>query len=327
MLNLSFITCQPDQIIYAWQTRVQINNFRKYDYAKLLNVLVLMKSKHKPNKIWLDLVQEFPKVTFHFYEDNDEIYTRYIKPTGYESLCRPYLMQRYFEEYPGLKEAAIFYLDSDALFTNYLDFDKYLYDDNTCYLSDTISYIGYQYFDSKINQVLPERLERYKGIDVLNSCMRYFNLNRNDAVLNETGSGGAQYLLKNIDARFWKEVFDGAVYIKGFLSAINKEYFENESKGYQSFCSDMWSLLFTLWSKGMNTECPKDLDFAWSTDPVNLIEEKKIYHDAGMSCPCHNGFMKQKYRTSEPVDVKAIDFNPSLCTSWYAKQIENSYGR
>jgi hypothetical protein len=47
-------------------------------------------------------------------------------------------------------------------------------DDDVNYLSDTNSYINAKYFDSKVNQVLPEKLEEYKNRDVTKGAMFYY---------------------------------------------------------------------------------------------------------------------------------------------------------
>jgi hypothetical protein len=321
MLKLHFITAQPDTVQYCWQTRVQIINLRQYGYSKQLRVLVLVRKGMDINPKWLELERDFPEVRFFWYMDTDDIYNKFINPISYEPLVRPNLLMCHFDEYRDLSKDAIFYLDSDVLFTRKIDFSKYLYDD-ICYLSDTIGYIGATYFDSKIHQVLPEKLIEYKKLDVLDNCTNYFNLSRKIAEQRENNSGGAQYLLKNVSVDFWKDVFDGSIYLKKYLTDINKEYFKSEEEGFQSFTADMWAVLYSLWKRGMKTECPKELSFAWSTDPISFIQSCNIYHDAGMTYRFNRGFVKGKYRNSEPIEVVKENYNNDYCTHWYVEQIE-----
>jgi hypothetical protein len=57
---------------------------------------------------------------------------------------------------------------------------------------------------------------------------------------------------------------------------------ERENNGFQSWCADMWAMLWTLWGTGAPVTCPEEMDFTWATD---RIEEwgvyNSLYHDAG----------------------------------------------
>src|SRR5579863_7132078 len=213
------VTAQPNTLQYCWQTRVQINNLRKFKLSQGLNVLVLIRQEDLVLDQWKTLEKDSPEVSFHWYTDDHDIYETFIKSVGYESLVRPYLLSKHYKAFPELSETPIFYIDSDVLFIQPVNFGELLKDDKV-YLSDTTSYIGAQYFDSKISQVLPDKLEQYKTIDVLDSALKIFHLKREIAQANQGNSGGAQYLLKGIDADFWEDVFDGAYKLKKYLTAI-----------------------------------------------------------------------------------------------------------
>lgn len=323
MLNI--ITAQPDSIQYCWQTRVQIVNFQQFGYDKLLRVLVLFKKDTVIGKHWETLRSDFENVQFFFYEDTGDIYSRFIKPTGYEPLVRPHLLSRHLTQFPEVATSPIFYIDSDVLFIRPIEFEKLL-STNTVKLSDTISYIGAEYFDSKMNQVLPNKLEEYKRLDVLDTISNMFGVTRKSSQDNSKGAGGAQYLFpEGTTSQFWEDVFSGSMQVHGYLKGINKRYFKNENEGFQSYTADMWAVLYCLWQRNITTECPKQLDFAWSTDTIERLGSTSLYHDAGMNCSCHNGFMKSAFRSIEPGFVKAKDFNQKLCTSWYVTQIERAY--
>lgn len=100
-----------------------------------------------------------------------------------------------------MSDKAIFYCDSDILFTEKFDIQRFVEDD-ICYLSDTINYIGAEYFDSRIKNVIPSKLEEYKSRDILNEVASLVGISRKVCEANEYDSGGAQYLLKNIDYLF-----------------------------------------------------------------------------------------------------------------------------
>lgn len=289
MRQLHICTAQPDDTVFAWQTRVQLTNFRKYGYSALARILVFIPSDRVSkgiNPLWLQLEKDFPETGFFFYPDTTDILNRFIKGFQYIPLLRPHILQQHFQQYPFLSEEAILYIDSDVIFTKPLDFTPFLEDD-ICYLSDTKSYISASYFDSKVKDVRPDRLDAYKNIDVLSKCLEMFGLTREIAEENENSSGGAQYLLKNIDSKFWKDVFDGCLFLRMSLLNINERFFpgstpqERENKGFQRWCADMWSVLWNLWKRDQKTLTPKEMDFAWATDSIQKWDKVHLYHDAG----------------------------------------------
>lgn len=271
--------------------------------------------------------------------DLDGTALKAIQSFGYSPLNRPWMLRKHFDAFPELKEKAIFYHDSDVVFTKWLDFSPFLNDDVN-YLSNTVSYIGAKYFDNKIKDVDPRKLDTYNKIDVLTASLRMFGLTREIAEKNQENSGGAQYLLKNIDSKFWSDVFDGCLYLKIYLMNINQKYFpgvtplERENKGFQSWCADMWSVLWNLWKRG-ETRCPKELDFAWRDGDLSLWEKCYIYHDAGAAqreekdnegnVKIHKLFQKEllAYRNNEktPFDDDLNYVSQKYCSSKYVEEI------
>lgn len=333
MKKLKIITCQPNDKLFCWQLRVQLHNLRKHglsaDYTALVWKHDDRQGKLTFEKEWKKLQDDYPEATFKFYEDPSGELLRLIKVMNYIPLLRPWLLHKYFSENPELSECAILYMDSDVVFTRKPNFDKLLEDD-ICYLSDTKSYISASYFDSKIKDVLPDKLEDYEKIDVLDELTKEFGINRQVAeAFNEDGSGGAQYLLKNITAEFWHKVFLGCIKVLLNLRGVNRRYFENEDRGFQSWCADMWSILFNLWAGEHNTKCPWEMDFCWATDPIGKWDQVQFYHDAGAHTreikPGHRLFLK---RSQEYIDNVKTPFEDDLsfvsseyCSKNYANEI------
>lgn len=333
MKELQIITAQPNDLYFNWQLRVQLHNLRKYGLSDKYTALV-WKHNDRANKEvfqkeWDQLQRDYPEAKIVFYEDPSGELHRMIRMFNYIPLLRPWLLSNYFRENPELKEKAILYMDSDVVFTNKPNLDDLLVEgDDSCYLSDTKSYIAASYFDSKVKDVLPDQLEAYKRTDVLNDLMKEFGLTREDAELNEEGSGGAQYILKDIDAEFWQDVFSGCIKVLMNLRAVNRYYFENESKGFQVWCADMWSILFNLWKRGTSTYCPKEMDFCWATDPIAKWDKVQIYHDAGATSRNHDKailFHKReaKYINNQgtPFEDDLSDVSKDYCSSNYVKEI------
>ena len=107
-------------------------------------------------------------------------------------------MSKWYSENPEYKDHAIFYCDSDILFSGEFNVDAFK-DDEINYVSDTNSYISIDYFDRKINDVLPEKKELYKQLDVFGMLGSLIGITREQGEKFRKDSGGAQYLMKNLD--------------------------------------------------------------------------------------------------------------------------------
>jgi hypothetical protein len=272
MKELKFICAQPDDTYYTWQVHLWLESLRNIGHSDKAIVLIFIPSFREMNEKWQQVIDLYPEAEFAFYKDHDGVSQ---KLGLYIPVLRPYSLMRYWQDHPDMKDKAVFYCDSDVLFTDKFNVDAYI-DDDINYLSDTNSYINASYFDSKIHQVLPERLDAYKQIDVLDDLAKLCGISREMAEDNNEHSGGAQYLLKNIDAIFWEKVLRDCITIRSYLLNINKLYFKDESAGFQSWCADMWAVLWTIWYRGRETKNLPEMEFSWSSDPIDKVHRLGI---------------------------------------------------
>lgn len=289
-MNLSMICCTENKPRYAWETRVLLKSVKQQGYP-LDRVHILLYSE-EPGLIpeWHNLSIEYPEVGFHIY----------INPTikrvghafGYPPICRLYCLQEHWKKYPELEKEAIFYCDTDIVFTKYLDFSKFLENDInyvswTGNIERTDNYLWQPYLDSKLDKVNPWKIEQYKKLDIVERLGKICSISREIITKNNSNTGGAQYILKNITPQFWTDCFNTCCEIKMYLADINQVFMkgntrqEKEDNGFQSWCADMWAVLYNLW-KTSETRTPKELDFAWSTDSISRLEEVYILHNAGV---------------------------------------------
>lgn len=329
MKDLKFLTICPDDTYYTWQVHSWIESLKKLGYSDKVIVLIYIPSFREKNEKWKQVIDLYPEAEFVFYKDDKKDITD--KLNIYIPILRPYCAAKYFKEHPEMKEKAIFYCDSDVLFTNKLDIEKFVNDDVN-YLSDTNSYINASYFDSKERDVLPSKLEEYKTFDILAQATSLIGINREICERNNLHSGGAQYLLKNIDEEFWEKVIKDCLMIRVYLMGINKQFFESEVKGYQSWCADMWAVLWNLWLREQETQVVDEMNFTWATDPITKLNTTAIFHNAGIVGDTQNGypaFYKGKYvKGTDPFkDTEHIDNmlnNPETrkhCTFFYLTQL------
>lgn len=334
MKDIKYICVQPDDQYYTWQVHMWLESLKNRGESDKAIVLIFTPNYRKVNENWKQIIDLYPEAEFHFYKDEHDVSSL----LGiYIPVLRPYTLWRHWKEHPELSDKAIFYCDSDVLFTQHFDIQQFV-DNDTCYVSDTHSYISASYFDSKVKDVLPEKLEEYKTRDILAEIGSVVGISREEAVEKDKDSGGAQYLLKNIDAAFWNKVMNDCIMIRAYLQKTNKEFFESENKGFQSWCADMWAVLWNLWVKEKEVKVIKEMDFSWAPDPITKLETHPILHNAGITGTHMDGyacFYKGKYHakgdpTKDPhLDVVLNDEkSKTKCTWYYAnelKKLSNKY--
>ena len=219
----------------------------------------------------------------------------------YIPILRPHILWQHFEVYPELKDKTIIYTDSDILWLDTLNINHLLLD-NINYVSDASSYLNYSYFENKYKQVIPEKLEEAKSVDFLKEVCNIVGVDKKIVIDNNNNTGGVQYILKNIDADFWKKVETDVLKIRLYLQQVNKIYFKNENDGIQSWCADLWAVQFNLWYRNLETKVVKELDFAWATEPIEKLNSCTIFHNAGVTGKYMNDvpyFYKGAYHTGQ----------------------------
>jgi hypothetical protein len=285
---MKYICAQPAIKYFAWQIDVFIHS--------LINNNVNQKDIHIINSIpengidnyFSILKEKYSEVLFEFYVD-DRSYKQY------QPSIKPHLAYKHYLKHPELQKENILLLDSDVSITKPLDFSTML-NDNIWYLSDTSSYLNYDYIKSK-------------GDDVLNKMLEVADISEHVIKSQNNNSGGAQYLIKSVDAIYWKEVEDLShrLYIELLAMYSRKPPEEAGNYGLQIWTSEMWAMIWVAWKKGIMTLTHPELDFCWATDDIEKWDQTKIFHNAGVTCGCQNMFKKSNYTNKLPDLNLAID--------------------
>ena len=278
MKDLKFICAQPDDTYYTWQVHLWLESLKNIGHSDKAIVLVWTPSFREKSDKWQKIQDLYPEAQFAYYKDEGGV-SEHLGT--YIPILRPYSLMKYFQEHPEMTSKAVFYCDCDILFTDKFNVDAYI-NDEINYLSDTNSYINASYFDSKIKDVLPEKLEEYKNRDILAELTSLIGINREIAEANNLNSGGAQYFLKNVDSSFWYKVMNDCLIIRKYLLHINKTFFASEDKGFQSWCADMWAVLWNLWLRDQETKNIPEMDFSWASDPIEKVHKLGMFHNAGI---------------------------------------------
>lgn len=324
----TLITCQPIDTYWIWQNHAYIescvqNGFREED----INILLYIPPGRQMNDKWWELKEYYPKLNIHVYEDKGV--GSWI-PT-YIPILRPHILWQHFEKHPHLKEHTIVYTDCDVLWTENMDVHKLL-DDDVNYISDASSYLNADYFESKYDHAKEDVKEEFRKLDFLAEACSLVGIDKQLVIDNNKNTGGVQYILKNMDAEFWKKVERDTLNIRLYFLELNRKYYESENRGIQSWCADLWGVLWNLWQRGVETKAVPEMEFAWSTDHISKIERVGIFHNAGVTGEMMGDtpfLYKGKYHlgTTFPFNDEVIEEtfhnekNKQTCNNYYIKKL------
>lgn len=312
---MKFLVCIPDHQFYLWQTLVQINNFRKMGIEGKTVYLVSTRGNTISDTLKSLINSRELKSSFYLY--NDE------RPsTKYSSSMRPHTIARFFRQFPEYGMEPFMYLDPDVLFTKPMDFSVFEKDDKW-YVSDTRSYIDSRYI-------------RSKGEPIFDKMCEIVGIDKNLVISNDANAGGAQYVMKNVNADYWDKVFWDSENLYHEITKMSNAIVaaektsttlpgESPKKPYhplQIWCADMWAVLWNGWYCGHEIEIHNDLDFAWASDSMDKWDKKYLFHNAGV--PSENGksFCKITYQVS-PFN-KEINIDPNNIGIKFVEEIRET---
>ena len=292
MDNLVFVAAHPDIPYFHWQTKVYTHNFiEKGIKPENIHVLfVMVNGNTQPSEESLKM-KDLGINVHHYLDDRKE--KRYIPS------LRPLALSRWLKENPHLSKL-YFYHDSDIVFRELPDFEKLIFDD-LIYISDTLSYINYDYVISCC--------ERYENVhkhlrknELFELMVDTIGVTNELVKINNQNSGGAQYLLKNVGYEFWEKVYDDCtkLYFNIFEFHKKNPIYPGE---IQMWTADMWALLWNLWYFGLETRISDDISFSWATDNLQTYEKHNILHMAGVTDNLkHTMFYKGEFINVSPLD-------------------------
>lgn len=292
--NLVFIQCVPHDLYFQWQIEVQIVNFRKFRVSDRMQIIVWYPQNSQQISKWIDIQKKYPEVKIFLYPDAGVNLGLYI------SQLRPHSLKKHFALHEGtLKDKVFFYHDSDILFRELPDFEK-LVEGDICWQSDCSHYLDYSYLAAKEKEGnIPDHLAIKKMAEIggitVEKIKEY-----------DHRTGGAQYILRDLDYKFWESIENQCIAIRTAFSfhiegSINKTYFTDENKGFQSWCADMWAINFEMWRRGQKTEVTPELDFSWGSDPMTTYLKKPIFHNAGVTAGMPGLFYKGAWINKSPI--------------------------
>jgi hypothetical protein len=298
---MKYCTVADDTTYFHWQLKVMIGNFREVGINPNKIEIVILHHSPQPSEKGRELQRGNPDVRFHFYLDDRQ-------DKSYIPSKKPYGMYKHLLSYPDLNNEAIFYHDSDMLFTNKIN-EVLLESGDRWYTSDTDGYIGHDY-------VIGRGIEQYyKMCEIIGVSP--------DLIKHNDG-GGAQYVMKNTTPAYWLKVYEDSNKLWHFFE---KQKAEGKDNKIQTWVAEMFATLWVGYQFGNRIKNHKELDFIMGPNPIAEIGKVKIYHNAGVTDTIkETHFFKGEYTNRYP-----IEFRPTLsdanATHWYVQQIKKFIGK
>jgi hypothetical protein len=301
---MRYICAQPASSFYTWQVEVVINNFKKQGVnPNKIDILCAINNDVVPEE-WRKLQNHYNTVRFFFYNDT-RVDKSYI-PSIYFNL-----MSNHMKANPDLIGQRLFLHDSDIIFTRTPEVDWAMLG-KVWYLSDTNSYINYDYIQQKGNHVYEDMCE-IVGIDKL------------IPKLMNSHSGGAQYITIGESFEFWDKVESDSVKLYSYFCKTEHLYIKKHEGDYpiQKWTAGMWSLLWNIWLRGYETRVDSRLNFGWSTDHISSVEKYWILHNAGVAPTDIGLFFKGNYTQELPYN-KELNLNEQRASFYYWKEVQET---
>lgn len=288
---MRIVCCQPAIPYYTWHVEVFINNLRKY-YDCEIDIVCAGEC--------LDGWNNLQKLDANFF-----FYPDLRKDKSYIPSIYFYLMAQHSKVFQG---ETFWMVDCDIALTKKIDFTPFL-QDNIFYLSNTNSYINYDYVVSKGDA---QFIEMCKIVGIDPSLVR----------ANNEHSGGGQYLIKGVSSELFEKAELDAVKLYKYL-VPREPFYEVKFKGdypIQKWTAGMWSILWNFWLAGHKTIVHKDLNFIMATNNYKDVKDTAIYHNAGVNPTMQGYFFKGAY-------MKELPYNLNLklgdnASKWYYEQIQ-----
>jgi len=292
---MKILIASPDIPYYNWQILVQINNFKKFGYNDVIYVIGLLNGKSLSEQ----LKQVFEQTNTKYFAYPDERINMI-----YPSTLRLHIIEKFFKGNPD--SDSFFYVDPDLLFSKKIDFYDLLRD-NIWYVSDTRSYLDSKYI-------------RSKGEELFQTMAKIVGLSPTLIMDNDENAGGAQYLLKNVDWKFWNKAYHDSEKLYRYMKKTEGIF--HPEHPIQSWTADMWAVFWDALYFGHKVKISDKLDFSWATDVIDVYEKKNFFHNAGVFDQKHL-FNKTQYQTS-PFKSDFSHVSKEFCSYKYVEEIEET---
>ena len=290
MKDIVFVTAQPDVPYFHWQVKLYTHNFiEKGINPNDIHVIFSTLGNNKLSQGAEELKDI--GINIHSYKD-ERVNKRYIPS------IKPFLLYKWLEQYPEYGKC-FFLHDADIIFRELPDFEKMMNDD-ICYLSDTIGYIGYDYIMDCCRRYESQHPTSEKG-QLLKEMADTIGISVDLIKENQKNSGGGQYIIKNTDYKLWEKIYLDSFTLYNNMLIYQRKFPINPGQ-IQFWTAEMWSVLWNLWLHNFKTKVVNELSFSWATDNVDVYKKHSILHMAGVT----DDLKKTKFYKGEYINIDPI---------------------
>ncbi len=287
---MKLILAQPSVPRFQWELEVLLTNISSWFD---LNNVILLFSKHDPT-VPRYLVNKFPGVQCFIYEDKR---TEHI----YISSIRSYLWWQFLSKDPAREQETYFYIDSDTIFREPLDFSKIGFDENTWVGSECPGYIDYKYIAGcKNGPALAEYMAHICGITL--------------DQLKAVPPAGAQMIMVKPTAAYWERNYRDTTEMYRYLA--------NSGSDIQFWTTDMWTTIYGAIREGKTIKVSPEMAFCTATDDIDKWDKTKIMHNAGVTGAGGDLFFKGQYTATVPFGEDFSYVNKQKCSVKYVEAIQ-----
>jgi hypothetical protein len=291
MEKILFVTAQPDVPYFIWQIKLYVHNFieKGINPNQIHVIFSLQNQNNEPSSESLQLTNL--GINVHHFVD-ERIKKHYIPS------IKPFLISKWIQKNP--KHGELFFLhDSDIIFNELPSFDQLL-NDEVCYMSDTIGYIGYNYIMDCCKRYESQNPTSEKG-QLISEMANVVGVDVDTIKQNQKNSGGGQYLFKNTNCELWDKMYKDSIKLYDQMLDYQKRFPINPGQ-IQFWTAEMWAVLWNLWLYEYKTKIISDLDFSWATDTIEIYNSKNILHMAGVTDDLKTTkFYKGDYINIDPI--------------------------
>lgn len=229
-------------------------------------------------------------------------YTDRRDDLSYIPSVRPWLLWQYFEEDPSRCDETYFYIDSDVIFREWIDFTTLPISENTVVGSDCSGYMSYDYIASRKN-----------AGQILDAMTEVCGITREQ--MRGVPGIGAHLILQNFSPEFWKRCYFDSNRLHHAFEAIDTDL--------QKWTAEMWAQLWGWVREGKTLIADSQLEFCLPTDDISRWDEVKIFHNSGVLVDkSYEYFFKGQYVNYSPIGKDFSHIRRDKCTIRYTEAIE-----
>lgn len=244
---MKLLLAQPATLRFQWELEVLVTNIRQFTE---MEIVLLFTENDFTVPLWF--INRYGCSVFIYEHPHDD----------YVASVRPYLLSKYFKDNPEAQDETYFYIDSDIIFREWIDFATLGFDKKTIVGSTCDKYIGYDYIvNCQQGPVIAAKMAEICGITV-------------DQMKGVPGIG-AHLILDQTSAEFWERCYIDSKEIYTYLTSLDSNI--------QEWTSEMWAQQWGWVREGYILKASDELNFCLPTDNIGRWDEVKIMHNAGIT--------------------------------------------